>query len=146
MIVFEFTNILNIFHNSQHLIPDLQEQARKPEDTRKLYVVRFSVPSPEMFKKFLPFYLIYRIVSLCLYLFYVLVVLEPRASGNKKVDCVLVQNPPAMPLLAIVYYYCHFVVRFSKGYTPAFVIDWHNLGFSSECGMICDGLIWQTLL
>ncbi|KAL3910793.1 MAG: hypothetical protein SGILL_007554, partial [Bacillariaceae sp.] len=112
------------------LIPDLQERVKGPGDSRRLHVVRFSVPSPDLFKKFLPFYLIWRIFSLCLYLFYVLIVLVPKASNNKRVDCVLVQNPPAMPLLAIVYYYCHFIIRFGKGYTPAFIIDWHNLGFS----------------
>jgi beta-1,4-mannosyltransferase len=114
----------------EHLIPDLQEQASKPKDSRKLHVIRFSVPSPKIIQKFLPVYLIWRIMSLCLYLLYVLVVMEAKASKGKRVDCVLVQNPPAMPLLAIVYCYCHFIVRLSKGYTPAFVIDWHNLGFS----------------
>lgn len=104
------------------LIPSLSS---KPE---RLNVVRFSVPSPEILRKFLPVYLVWRIISLCFYLFYALLVLVPMGSGAP-VDCLLVQNPPAMPLLVVVYLYCSFC-HFVRGKRPAMVIDWHNLGFS----------------
>jgi beta-1,4-mannosyltransferase len=38
-------------------------------------------------------------------------------------DCVLVQNPPAIPLLAVAALYCYW----NKA---GLVIDWHNLGYS----------------
>ena len=105
------------------LIPDLQGKQEG------LAIVRFSVPSPNCIKKLLPIYLIWRILSLCLYLLYALFVLVPKASPLEKVDCLLVQNPPAMPLLAIVCFYS-FVKGLWTGLRPRVVIDWHNLGFS----------------
>ncbi len=104
------------------LIPALTDQ------TERLNVVRFTLPSADKLRKFLPVYLIWRIVSLCLYLFYALIVLIPKDMGTS-VDCILVQNPPAMPLLVVVYLYCR-LYRLLKGHQPAMVIDWHNLGFS----------------
>ena len=104
------------------LIPELQENT-----VDRLNVVRFSAPSPDIVKKCLPIYLIWRILSLCLYLLYALTVSVPKGfSSTKRVDGVLVQNPPAMPLLAVVYLYCSFTAIL-KGYRPAFIIDWHNL-------------------
>jgi beta-1,4-mannosyltransferase len=95
-----------------------------------LNVIRFSVPSPEILKKALPIYLVWRILSLCLYLLHALFVSLPAARHNKKrVDCVLVQNPPAMPLLAVAHFYC-LCNRIFKGHSPVLVIDWHNLGFT----------------
>lgn len=116
-----------IGYEGEDLIPALQDTTDE-----KLHVIRFSVPSPDIFKKVLPVYLIYRILSLCLYLFYALMVSVPKESSKsntKRVDCVLVQNPPAMPLLFVVHIFCIFTAIF-KGYRPAFVIDWHNLGFT----------------
>jgi beta-1,4-mannosyltransferase len=95
----------------------------------RLNVIRFSVPSPEIFKKALPIYFVWRIVSLCLYLLRALFISVARAPNKKRVDCVLVQNPPAMPLLAMVQLYCLCSGIF-KGHRPAMVIDWHNLGFT----------------
>jgi len=45
------------------------------------------------------------------------------------VDCLLVQNPPAVPLLAISYLFCRFQ-RLFRRHSTALVIDWHNLGYS----------------
>lgn len=122
-------SLLNIAVHTQELIPSLQKFASEPNG--RLNVVRFSVPSPEIFKRFLPFYLIWRITSLCVYLLYTLVVTIPNTATalklEKNVDCVLVQNPPAMPLLVVVYIYCQYICKYSIGYTPAFIIDWHNL-------------------
>uniref|UniRef100_A0A7S4A9X8 Glycosyltransferase subfamily 4-like N-terminal domain-containing protein n=1 Tax=Pseudo-nitzschia australis TaxID=44445 RepID=A0A7S4A9X8_9STRA len=112
-------------YDGEDLIPELQEST----DDR-LNVVRFSVPSPAIIRKSLPIYLVWRVVSLCLYLLYALTVSVPKGlSKMKRVDGVLVQNPPAMPLLAIVYLYCS-LTAMAKGYRPAFIIDWHNLGFT----------------
>ncbi|KAG7356507.1 Cleft lip and palate transmembrane protein 1 (CLPTM1) domain containing protein [Nitzschia inconspicua] len=115
----------------EDLIPSLQNMEK--ESSGQLNVIRFSVPTPAFLRKILPLYLIWRISSLCLSLLYILVVTVPKATSGtsrKNVDCVLVQNPPAMPLLAIIYVYCHFIARYLQGYTPGFIIDWHNLGFT----------------
>jgi beta-1,4-mannosyltransferase len=78
---------------------------------------------------------------MCLYLCYALFIAVPTGLKRKSrpdeqqqqqpvlVDCVLVQNPPAMPLLAVVYFFsvCQ---GFLYRHRPAMVIDWHNLGFT----------------
>lgn len=90
-------------------------------------MVRFSVPAPDALRKFLPIYLIWRILSLFLCLLHALLILVPKGvCGKKRVDGVLVQNPPAMPLLAVVYLYCR-IMAAVNGCRPAFIIDWHNL-------------------
>ena len=94
--------------------------------------MRFSVPSPAIFRKFLPIYLIWRILSLFACLLHALLVSVPKGLRERKnVDGVLVQNPPAMPLLAVVYFYC-ILSKIFMGYRPAFIIDWHNLVSISE--------------
>lgn len=102
-------------------------------------MVRFSVPAPEALRKFLPVYLIWRVLSLFLCLFHALLISVPRGfCERKRVDGVLVQNPPAMPLLAVVYLYCK-IIRAANGYQPAFIIDWHNLvrkGFRKTLDML----------
>jgi beta-1,4-mannosyltransferase len=95
----------------------------------RLNVVRFSVPSPNIVQKALPVYLVWRIASLCFYLLHALFVSLPAARHKKRVDCVLVQNPPAVPLLAVAHFYCLYN-GFFKGHRPALVIDWHNLGYT----------------
>jgi len=112
-------------YDGEDLIPELQNN----RDGR-LNVVRFSVPSPDIVKKCRPIYLIWRILSLILYLLHALTVSVPNGFVEpKRVDGVLVQNPPAMPLLAVVYLYCN-LTAIVKGNRPAFIIDWHNLGFT----------------
>lgn len=104
------------------LIPEIQDNG-----DNRLNVVRFSVPAPESLRKFLPIYLIWRILSLFICLLHALVISVPRGFSEKRhVDGVLVQNPPAMPLLAVVYLYCN-IMKAVYGYRPAFIIDWHNL-------------------
>ena len=68
-----------------------------------------------------PLYLLWRILSLTCLLTHALLFRVNRATP---VDCLLVQNPPAMPLLMVAVAYCRL---FSK---TALVIDWHNLGYS----------------
>mmetsp|Transcript_13830 Transcript_13830/g.34756 ORF Transcript_13830/g.34756 Transcript_13830/m.34756 type:complete len:476 (-) Transcript_13830:123-1550(-) len=116
-------------YHGEDLIPALQDN----RDGR-LNVVRFSVPAPEILRKFLPIYLIWRILSLFLCLLHALLISVPKGFVEKRrVDGVLVQNPPAMPLLAVVYLYCN-IMAAVNGYRPAFIIDWHNLGFTMLLG------------
>lgn len=110
-------------YDGVRLVPSLEGERKG------LAVVRFTVPSPVVIRKVLPIYLVWRILSLCLYLVYALVVSVPRASPKKKVDCLLVQNPPALPLLAVACLYS-FAQGILTGTRPRVVIDWHNLGFS----------------
>lgn len=118
----KFTYVCDPFVLLQDLIPELQNNRGG-----RLNVVRFSVPAPEALRKFLPFYLIWRVLSLFLCLFHALLISVPKGfNGKRRVDGVLVQNPPAMPLLAVVYVYCN-IIKAVKGYRPAFIIDWHNL-------------------
>jgi len=96
----------------------------------RLNVIRFKIPSLKVLKSVLPLYFLWRVLSLCLYLLYALFVSVPSAGRNmKQVDLVLVQNPPALPLLAVSYFYC-FLKKVQTGKKPALVIDWHNLGFT----------------
>lgn len=43
--------------------------------------------------------------------------------AKRKSDIVLVQNPPAIPTLAVCWFYCLLV-------NAKFVIDWHNYAYS----------------
>lgn len=119
-------------YQGEELIPDLCEV------NVKLSVVRFSAPSPKILQKSLPIYLVWRIASLCLYLMHALFISIP-AKHKQKVDCVLVQNPPAMPLLLIAYLYCR-VQGLLKRHRPGLVIDWHNLGFSMLSNVIFSSM------
>ena len=56
-----------------------------------------------------------------------------RKSSTVPVDIVLVQNPPSIPLLFVAWFYANSILFFSnplQNKRPAFIIDWHNLGFS----------------
>jgi glycosyltransferase involved in cell wall biosynthesis len=44
-------------------------------------------------------------------------------------DAVIVQNPPALPLLLVAWLYTRYK-RIRQGYRPALIIDWHNLGYT----------------
>ena len=116
------------------MIPELQD-----DRDGRLNLVRFTVPSPAIFRKFLPIYLIWRILSLFASLLHALLVSVPKGLRERKnVDGVLVQNPPAMPLLAVVYFYC-ILSKIFMGYRPAFIIDWHNLvSIFQKCGHEVD--------
>ena len=130
----KFTYNCDAFVRLKDLIPELQNNRGG-----RLSVVRFSVPAPEALRKFLPVYLVWRVLSLFLCLFHALLISVPRGFCEKKrVDGVLVQNPPAMPLLAVVYLYCN-IIKAVNGYRPAFIIDWHNLvrkGFRKAFAML----------
>jgi len=127
---------------------------------------------PGAIRKIKPAYFVWRIACMCLWLSYALVVdvyyyrrscrrrrkrrrtEEEGAStaedggdeddddDSRCVDCVLVQNPPALPLLAVAYGFCLFCGamdrrrRNARGSTatgscrPGLVVDWHNLGYT----------------
>ncbi|CAJ1927649.1 unnamed protein product [Cylindrotheca closterium] len=91
----------------------------------RLQVFRFSVPAPKSLRKILPLYLFVRASLLFFFVFRALF----QAARNRTVDVVLVQNPPAMPLLFVTHLYC-LIRGIVSGHRPAFVIDWHNLGYS----------------
>jgi beta-1,4-mannosyltransferase len=89
-----------------------------------LRVVRFAVPKMPCSIKAL--YFVWRIVTLALWTFWSLVV---NVRKNPPIDAVLVQNPPALPLLLVAWFFCWWE-RFRRGRKPALIIDWHNLGYS----------------
>jgi beta-1,4-mannosyltransferase len=107
-------------YQGETLIPALQEPHAG------LNLVRFTTSSPQILRKFLPLYFIWRLFSLVGRLMWALWVSVPT---NPPVDLVLVQNPPAVPLLAVALLFCRFQ-GFRKRHRPALVIDWHNLGYS----------------
>jgi len=97
----------------EDLVPALQKQ------DRLLTVVRLHVPTPRFLQEhvlLLPLYYLWRILSLtiaCIYAF----------AQTPKLDVILVQNPPAVPLLLVA-------VLYSKLFATRLIIDWHNLGYS----------------
>ncbi|GAX21133.1 beta-1,4-mannosyltransferase [Fistulifera solaris] len=105
-------------YTGEDLIPALQE------NQERLRVVRFMPPSFLFLRKCLPIYFVSRILSLTLWLTWALFLSVPGVA-----DCIIVQNPPAMPIMAICVLYCK-LMSFWRGKRPAFIIDWHNLGYS----------------
>ena len=119
-------------YDGEALIDALVEQEGK-----RLRVIRFHVPT--MFEnKHRVIYFVWRIVSLSLFLAHALFFSVER---NIPVDFVLVQNPPALPLLAVVYLYCR-IKQFLQKRRPGFIIDWHNLGYSM---LTPDGSTFQKI-
>ena len=124
-----------IGYEGTSLIPSLSDKSSSSKyndpSGGTVEVIRLKIPSPEIFKKLLPIYLIWRILSLCIYLLYALFIQLSRSRNNARVDCLLVQNPPAMPLLAVAYFYCSVVGLLQRHRPrPDLIIDWHNLGFT----------------
>lgn len=108
-------------YDGEDLIPALQEFSGD-----RLRIVRFSVPTPTALRKLLPLYLFWRIVSLTLYLSWALLV---KVQKTPVPDCLILQNPPAVPLVAIAYIY-RYGMQLMYGKRPGIIIDWHNLGYS----------------
>lgn len=116
-------------YDGEKLIPALIDEKERLE------VIRFRVPAPIFLRKILPLYLLIRASLLFLFVCNALF----HAAANQSVDVVLVQNPPAMPLLLVTHIYC--VIRgIVTGRRPAFVIDWHNLGFSMLDNKVFSGI------
>jgi len=139
-----------------------QQQSIPPNKKGRLNVVRFAVPAPEFLQKVRVLYFCWRIVSLALWLSWALLFRvtlhrprHPRPTNKKSNNsnnndtsfalphCVLVQNPPALPLLLVARLYCWWlgiVVLFSRSSNqrrkiPGLIVDWHNLGYS----MLAEG-------
>jgi beta-1,4-mannosyltransferase len=123
-----------IGYQGEQLIPSLQNN-----DTSRLQVIRFSTSWPKFLKKCLPLYFLWRVCSLVGGLVWALWIALP---SRHPVDCLLVQNPPAIPLLAVSIMFCQFQRIFKRHFT-ALVIDWHNLGYSMlNPGIIRDIAKW----
>lgn len=114
----------------------------------QLNVVRFNVPAPEFLHKLRVVYFLWRIASLAIWLGYALLFKIPyrgkirQSNGtyspnktHQAPNCVLVQNPPALPLLIVARIYCWLIGVITCRKAPGLIIDWHNLGYS----MLSDG-------
>jgi beta-1,4-mannosyltransferase len=115
-------------YEGEELIPSL-DLSNFP-DTFSL--VRFPNSAPEYLRSILPLYFAFRLFSLIIRLIQALCF-----RVRKPVDCVLIQNPPAIPLLLASYLYCQWISFFStfsslysRQKRPKLVVDWHNLGFT----------------
>lgn len=109
-------------YTGEALIPPLQN------GHDSLNVIRFSTSAPSTLRKLLPIYYLVRVTNLVVGLVWAL--LRVSASSNTPdVDCILVQNPPAVPLLLVSYLYCRFLGLWRRR-RPGFVVDWHNIGAS----------------
>jgi beta-1,4-mannosyltransferase len=124
-------HVTAIGYTGEGLIPALNEQQQQVRDrsgpsfstTQRLQVIRFNTPS--LFRGS-PFYFLWRLLSLSYYLSYALLF----SVSKHPIDFILVQNPPAIPLLGISYIFCHLIAFRQRGRRPGFIIDWHNLGYS----------------
>jgi len=125
-------NVSAVGYEGEDLIDSLKEQEGK-----RLQVIRFTAPTLLFIKSIKPLYFIWRILSLSFYLIYALFI---SVGTSKPVDFVLVQNPPALPLLAVAYFFCR-IKHLMQGRRPGFIIDWHNLGYS----MLKDGSSFQKV-
>jgi beta-1,4-mannosyltransferase len=127
-------HVTAIGYKGEGLIASLQTEAGSNHHNR-FQVIRFSVP--HVFKRSPLVYFLWRFLSLTFYLSYALLFCLPKGP----VDFLLIQNPPAIPLLAISYIFCQFKAFRQKGRRPGLIIDWHNLGYS----MFKNGSITQRI-
>jgi beta-1,4-mannosyltransferase len=125
-----------IGYTGEQLIEGLVTQEETSESTssdkknNQLQVIRFAVPNaPSAVRNIQILYLLWRMILLTIYLCHALFVSVKATRDTTKrkvvvpVDCVLIQNPPAVPSLAVAALYCHIQ-------HAGLVIDWHNLGYS----------------
>lgn len=93
-----------------------------------LRVIRMNTPRFENIH-IKPVRLMLRMLALIIALFDALF----RKSAAVPVHVVLAQNPPSIPLLFMCWLFVNSRISFSNPFCnkrPAFIIDWHNLGFS----------------
>lgn len=119
-----------IGYDGEDLIPDLTSYLDTPTSP-PLKVIRFSPNAissfpPALFK--IPIlgkiiYYVVRLTSLVGGLYHAL-----WTQMDTVPDCILIQNPPSIPLLLLCLLYCHSHYSKSKKHRPGLVIDWHNLG------------------
>jgi beta-1,4-mannosyltransferase len=115
-------NVTAIGYKGERLVPALQDELHNTAS--RFQEIRFSVP--HCFKGVPLLYFVWRVLSLTLYLSYILLF----SISKHPVDFVLVQNPPAIPLLGVAYLFCRYQAVRQKGRRPGLIIDWHNLGYS----------------
>ena len=128
-----------IGYDGEDLIPDLTSYEMDP-NSNQLHVVRFSTNKRELNKfqekiQKIPvvgkiWYYMMRVLSLIYMLYHALWV-----QLDSIPNCLLIQNPPSIPLLLMTYIYCHSHSNTSSNENknqsvtrPGLVIDWHNLG------------------
>jgi beta-1,4-mannosyltransferase len=111
-----------IGYEGEDLIPALYEFSNE-----QLGIIRFKVPSPRLLQKVMPVYFVWRIFSLTVWSLFAL--LSVHAKRKYPIDCILVQNPPALPLLSVAYTFC-WILRLLQGKRACLIIDWHNIGYS----------------
>jgi len=89
-------------------------------DKERLTVQRFQPYMPSAFvrSKLKPLYYLIRVVEL-----FRLLIATLFTQVSTPVHCILVQNPPSLPLLFVASVYSYWT-------TSSLIIDWHNLGFS----------------
>ena len=106
---------------------DLIEALQEKQNSSDLFSsVRFHVPDcPTLLGK-VGLRLIWRIITMSVFLLYALFGSVPKAP---EVECILVQNPPAIPLLSIAWFFAR-IKGLTKSKRPRLVIDWHNLQHS----------------
>lgn len=88
-----------------------------------LRVQRFSIPKSPFKSRLL--YLAWRFMAMA-------VVLCVQFCKLGWVDCIMVQNPPAVPLLLLTWLYTRFMGLhpLHRWRRPLFIVDWHNLGYA----------------
>jgi len=116
-----------IGYDGCELITDLKAFCSVGCGSKRLHVIRFHTPTAKFLQALAPVYLLWRLLSLSLCLMFILFLAVP--TKPKRVDRVILQNPPAMPLLLCAYIYCR-VTGFFYRHRPCLIIDWHNLGYS----------------
>eukprot|EP00586_Coscinodiscus_wailesii_P018854 CAMPEP_0172514152 /NCGR_PEP_ID=MMETSP1066-20121228/257756_1 /TAXON_ID=671091 /ORGANISM="Coscinodiscus wailesii, Strain CCMP2513" /LENGTH=240 /DNA_ID=CAMNT_0013294697 /DNA_START=68 /DNA_END=786 /DNA_ORIENTATION=- len=106
----------------ENLCPTLATAAA----TSDLTVLRFDLPTPPALLRRVakPIYLLLRLCGMIAALIRTL-----WFALDRDVDCLLVQNPPSVPLLFLSYLYVRTNGRRRRRRT-GLVIDWHNLGYS----------------
>ena len=134
-------------YTGEKLIPMLRESDQRwrvdghqnHDCQSRLKTIRMEVPVPPKFlRQYLqPIYLLLRLLGLVYSLTRTLFLIVPGAQIDTRekerlnipVDCVVVQNPPSIPLLFLAYIFClsRPLLLLPR---PGLVIDWHNLGFT----------------
>lgn len=131
-------------YTGEALIDSLQHDTHH----HRLHVVRFHPLDITVLRPVPVLYFVARVVVLTLWLSYALMVSvgssRPSTTTPQSVpppiDFVLLQNPPALPLLLVSYLYCR-LKGLTQNRRPGLIIDWHNLGYS----MFRDGSLVQKI-
>ena len=89
-------------------------------------------PFPSLPRILFPLYAPLKVVYLALLLAYSLLV-----SGARTADVILVQNPPSIPVLAVLFLFTR--ILFSSAFV---IIDWHNFGYTLLAYSLPAPLAW----